>query len=244
MNTQKNHSKESDKHPIVNAASHNEDAVQFVDLTAEQKINLLYKKKKLINKKSCLGMKTQFLKRFIPDYRFKLFEVTKIIRFIMQNGELSKAEKIFYKFSDKFIRYLRNHKTLNDESLDDRKLFAKMFLRTIGIVKKNMDIIRIKIGGVFYRCPVSTTKFRVVTKALKCFVKNSRKLVVKNGISMDEALFREFINTNNKMSLSYKQHIEFMKNVKNNLSYSYIFFKIQKRRKNFNVTDSYDDFSV
>ena len=137
-----------------------------------------------------MSRKNRAPKRILhPDIKHGSLILAKFIKFIMYDGEKSKAEKIIYTTLEQIKK-----KTKEDP--------IKIFNDAISNVRPNLEVRSRRVGGATYQVPVEVKTKRSQALALKWILDASKK---RKNRTMSDKLFYELMDASQKKGAAIKK---------------------------------------
>jgi len=115
----------------------------------------------------------------------------KFVNHLMRDGKKVKAERILLK-SLELIK--------KSEKVEP----VEVVLKALENVKPLVEVKSVRIGGSSYQIPVPLTKHRQYSLGIRWIIDSARK---RNGYSMSEKLFDEFIDASKNQGVSVRRRV-------------------------------------
>ena len=147
-----------------------------------------------------------FKREIIPDPVFKDIVIAKFINKIMERGQKSTAQKLFYGALDEL-----NGKVPGEESVNIMK-------KALENVKPSIEVRSRRVGGATYQVPVDVRPIRRVTLAMRWLVEYSRARGEKD---FSKRLAGELLDAYNNRGNSIKKKEDVHKMAESNKAFAH-----------------------
>jgi small subunit ribosomal protein S7 len=147
-----------------------------------------------------------FKREVIPDPIFKDIVIAKFINKIMERGQKSTAQKLFYAALDEL-----NGKVPGEESVNIMK-------KALENVKPSIEVRSRRVGGATYQVPVDVRPTRRLTLAMRWLVEYSRARGEKD---FAKKLAGEFLDAYNNRGNSIKKKEDIHKMAESNKAFAH-----------------------
>jgi small subunit ribosomal protein S7 len=147
-----------------------------------------------------------FKREVIPDPIFKDIVIAKFINKIMERGQKSTAQKLFYAALDEL-----NGKVPGEESVNIMK-------KALENVKPSIEVRSRRVGGATYQVPVDVRPTRRLTLAMRWLVEYSRARGEKD---FAKKLAGEFLDAYNNRGNSIKKKEDVHKMAESNKAFAH-----------------------
>ena len=150
--------------------------------------------------------KRTFKREIIPDPVFKDIVIAKFINKIMERGQKSTAQKLFYGALDEL-----NGKVPGEESVNIMK-------KALENVKPSIEVRSRRVGGATYQVPVDVRPTRRMTLAMRWLVEYSRARGEKD---FSKRLAGELLDAYNNRGNSIKKKEDVHKMAESNKAFAH-----------------------
>ncbi len=150
--------------------------------------------------------KRTFKREIIPDPVFKDIVIAKFINKIMERGQKSTAQKLFYGALDEL-----NGKVPGEESVNVMK-------KALENVKPSIEVRSRRVGGATYQVPVDVRPTRRMTLAMRWLVEYSRARGEKD---FSKRLAGELLDAYNNRGNSIKKKEDVHKMAESNKAFAH-----------------------
>lgn len=150
--------------------------------------------------------KRTFKREIIPDPVFKDIVIAKFINKIMERGQKSTAQKLFYAALDEL-----NGKVPGEESVNIMK-------KALENVKPSIEVRSRRVGGATYQVPVDVRPIRRLTLAMRWLVDYSRARGEKD---FSKKLAGELLDAYNNRGNSIKKKEDVHKMAESNKAFAH-----------------------
>ena len=150
--------------------------------------------------------KRTFKREIIPDPVFKDIVIAKFINKIMERGQKSTAQKLFYGALDEL-----NGKVPGEESVNVMK-------KALENVKPSIEVRSRRVGGATYQVPVDVRPIRRLTLAMRWLVEYSRARGEKD---FSKRLAGELLDAYNNRGNSIKKKEDVHKMAESNKAFAH-----------------------
>ena len=160
-----------------------------------------------------IKIKNKKFRQLMPDIKYNSITVTLFINFIMQDGKKQTSKKIVYKVMENLRKHWKIEKNDNEQLINR----LKIIVRSCDPVYR---ITSVKRGGGVYQVPFLLKKFTGFKKSIKNLIKNAKK---RKEYDMFNKLTKEIIDSEGKISSTYKQKQNILSLAKKNAAFSDLF---------------------
>ena len=150
--------------------------------------------------------KRTFKREIIPDPVFKDIVIAKFINKIMERGQKSTAQKLFYGALEEL-----NGKVAGEESVNVMK-------KALENVKPSIEVRSRRVGGATYQVPVDVRPIRRLTLAMRWLVEYSRARGEKD---FSKRLAGELLDAYNNRGNSIKKKEDVHKMAESNKAFAH-----------------------